>query len=163
MAYTAASIANAFLSRAFRDKKGISPMKIQKLLYITHGYGLVEFNKPIIDEVFEAWKFGPVLSSLYHECKEFGSGSIGRYIKDIDPETGARSSVPFPDEDKVNDIIDYVWKEYGDESAISLSDWTHVKSGPWDIVTSGGTSILRHQDVPNDLIKKYFKETMYDA
>jgi uncharacterized phage-associated protein len=163
MAYTAASIANAFLSRAFRDKKSISPMKIQKLLYITHGYGLVECKDPIIDEVFEAWKFGPVLSSLYQECKEFGSGTISRYIKDIDPETGVRSSVPLPDDEAINDIIDFVWKEYGDESAISLSDWTHVRGGPWDKVTKGGTAVLRHQDVPNELIKAYFEETMYAA
>lgn len=163
MPYTAAAIANAFLSRSFRDKKPISPMKIQKLLYITHGYGLVECDQPILDEVFEAWKFGPVLSSLYHECKEFGKSDINRYLKDIDPETNARRSVSMPDNSQVNDIIDFVWQTYGDDSAISLSDWTHVKGGPWDQVTDGGTNILRHQDVPNKLIKEYFEANMYAA
>lgn len=161
MAYTAASIANAFLSRAYRDKKRVSPMKIQKLLYITHGYSLVECNEPALDEVFEAWKFGPVLSSLYQECKRYGRGHISNYLKDIDPETGAVSAAPLPDDSHINDIIDYVWKEYGGDTAISLSDWTHVKGGPWDKVTEGGTKILRHQDVPNNLIKEYFEQNMY--
>lgn len=161
MPYTAASIANAFLSRAFRDRKSISPMKIQKLAYIAHGYSLVECNEPMLDEVFEAWKFGPVLSSLYHECKQYGSGSIRDYLRDIDPETGRSSPAPLPDDANVNDIIDYVWETYGDDSAISLSDWTHVKDGPWDKVTKGGSQILRHQDVDNALIKDYFASNMY--
>lgn len=162
MQYTAASVANAFLSRAFRDGKSISPMKIQKLLYITHGYSLVECDEPILDEVFEAWKFGPVLSSLFHECKRYGSGAITQYLKDIDPETSEVSSAPVPDDPEINDIIEFVWKNYGGDTAISLSDWTHVKGGPWDEVTEGGTRILRHQDVPNALVKGYFEKNMYE-
>jgi uncharacterized phage-associated protein len=163
MSYTAASVANAFLSRAFRDKKKISPMKIQKLAYIAHGYSLVECEEPMLDEVFEAWKFGPVLSSLYHECKGYGGGQIKDYVRDIDPETGKSTPAPVPDDPAVSDIIDYVWENYGDDSAVSLSDWTHVKGGPWDLVTKGGTQILRHQDVDNALIKEYFEKNMYDA
>lgn len=162
MPYTAASVANAFLSRAFRDKKRVSPMKIQKLLYIAHGYALVECKEPMLDEVFEAWKFGPVLSSLYHECKNYGAGQITQYLKDIDPETGETSPAPLPDDDNLTDIIDFVWRTYGGDSAISLSDWTHVKGGPWDQVTQGGTRIFRHQDVPNKLIKEYFEKNMYE-
>lgn len=162
MSYTAASIANAFLSRAFRDKKQISPMKIQKLVYLAHGYALVECDEPILNEVFEAWKFGPVLNSLYHECKRYGRNHINQYLKDIDPETGAIAPAPIPDDQRVNEIIDFVWKNYGDESAISLSDWTHERGGPWDQVTMGGKRVLRHQDVPNDLIKRYFERSLYE-
>ena len=160
MAYAAASVANAFLSRAFRDKKRISPMKIQKLVYIAHGYSLVECSEPMLDEVFEAWKFGPVLSSLYQECKRYGRDEITNYLKDIDPETGKESPAALPDNDHVNNIIDFVWKTYGSESAISLSDWTHVKGGPWDRVTEGGTKLLRHRDVPNEYIRDYFQKNM---
>lgn len=161
MAYTAASIANAFLSRAFREKKSVSPMKIQKLAYIVHGYALVECKEPILNEVFEAWKFGPVLSSLYHECKSYGGGSIRDYLRDIDPETGKTAPAHIPGDPLVNDIIDYVWTNYSGDSATSLSDWTHVKGGPWDVVTKGGSEIIRHRDVSNDLIKTYFEENMY--
>lgn len=161
MAYTAASIANAFLTRSFRDKNPISPMKIQKLVYLAHGYALVERDDPILDEVFEAWKFGPVLDSLYHECKRYGRDTIPEYICDIDPITGRKSPAPIPTENDINDIIDFVWENYGTDSAISLSDWTHIKGGPWDRVTNGGRDILRHLDVPNEYIKEYFKEHMY--
>ena len=154
MAYTAASIANAFLSRSFRDKCPISPMKIQKLIYIFHGFSLVEFDEPVLDEVFEAWKFGPVLSSLYQEVKHVGSGSIENYLRDIDPETGASSPAPIPDDQALNEIIDFVWGNNKDRSAMDLSNWTHRKGAPWDQVTVGGAKIIRHKEVPNDLIKK---------
>jgi len=162
MPYTAASVANAFLSRAFRDKTPISPMKIQKLLYMAHGYSLVECEEPMLDEVFEAWKFGPVVSSLYHECKHYGRDAITSYLKDIDPASGAVSPAPLPDDPHVNEIIDFVWDACRDKTAMSLSDWTHVKGGPWDKVTGGGVCILRHQDVPNDLIREYFEGNMYE-
>lgn len=50
MAYSAASIANAFLLRGFRSKLPISPMMIQKLLYLAQGYHLYVTDKPLIDE-----------------------------------------------------------------------------------------------------------------
>jgi uncharacterized phage-associated protein len=33
-------------------------------------------KEPLIDERVEAWNYGPVIPSLYHEFKNFGSGAI---------------------------------------------------------------------------------------
>lgn len=161
MTYTAASVANAFLNHAFSEDKTVSPMKIQKLVYIAHGYSLVECDAPMVNEVFEAWKFGPVLNTLYHECKRFGKRGIGDFVRDIDHDFGTNRVAPIPNDPQVLEIVSFVWKTYGTESAISLSDWTHEKGGPWDKVTNGGERILRHQDVPNDLIAEYFRNNMY--
>lgn len=161
--YPAASIANALLEKAASDGETITPMKMQKLLYLIHGYGLVECEDPVIDEVFEAWKFGPVLNSIYHECKGYGRGGIRRSIKDYDYKTGKVRTVPTPSDPIVQSIIDFVWEEYGDESAISLSDWTHEKGGPWDEVTDGGRRILRNQSIPNSSIRSYFERHLYGA
>jgi uncharacterized phage-associated protein len=161
MRYSAASIANAFLSRGFRDGRSISPMKIQKLAYLAHGHTLVECPEPLLDEVFEAWKFGPVLPSLYHECKKYGQKSVEHYLEDYDFATNKSFPAPQPSEQVVIDIIDFVWEAYGDQPAISLSDWTHAKGGPWDRVTNGGAVIIRNRDIPDDLIKIYFEENLY--
>jgi uncharacterized phage-associated protein len=162
MPYSAASIANAFLSRAFRDKRAITPMKMQKLLYFAHGYKLAQCDRPLVDEAFEAWKFGPVLPSLYHECKRYGNRPINNYLHDFDYRREARTPAALPDGQKANEIIDFVWETYGPETAESLSDWTHVKGGPWDKITSGGAEIARNQDIANDEIKNYFRATMND-
>ena len=161
MRYSAASVANLFLSKAFRDKKTISPMKMQKLIYIAHGYSLVENGEPLLDEVFEAWQFGPVLSSLYHECKYFGKTGINKYLSDFDPRSGKWTPAPMPEDPGIIEIIDFVWRTYGNDNPISLSVWTHEKGGPWDKVTDGGRNILRNQEVPNGMIKEYFTKHMY--
>jgi uncharacterized phage-associated protein len=163
MPYSAASIANAFLTRAFRDKIGISPMKMQKLAYIAQGYSLVETGEPLFDELFEAWQFGPVLPSLYHECKVYRNGSVTDYLRDVDLHTSQYSAAPLPTGDEaVDQIIDFVWHQYGKQNAVALSDWTHAKGGPWYTVTKGGTEILRNKDIPNDLINDYFRENLYE-
>lgn len=162
MPYSAASITNAFLSRAFRDQKIISPMKAQKLVYFAHGYVLCETREPLLDELFEAWKFGPVLPSLYHECKKYGKSYIVDYLRDYDRQTSKWRPAPIPSDCEVNDVLDFVWITYGDMEAITLSDWTHVKGGPWDKITQGGSLILRNQAIPNIEIETYFRENMYD-
>jgi uncharacterized phage-associated protein len=157
--YTAASIANAFLSRAFGGSgQGLSPMKIQKLAYLAHGYYLAETGEPLLDEYFEAWRFGPVLPSLYHQCKKFGRNEIDRYIEDFDVETGRSSPAPMPDDLTVLDIVRFVWTTYGKMSAVELSDWTHAKDGPWAQTTNSGASIIRNQDIPDSDIAAYFRD-----
>ncbi len=159
--YSAASVANAFLSKSFDKKKTISPMKIQKLIYFANGFYLAEQDKPLVNEVFEAWRFGPVLNSLYHQCKYFNKNGISKYLGDFDSELGKLTPAPFPEEESAMEVIEYVWREFGDVPAMALSKWTHHKGGPWDVVTNGGTQTLLHQEVPNAAIKEYFENRMY--
>lgn len=58
------AIANHFIMRRWRDGVHVSPMKLQKLVYFAPGWYLALFNKPLIDERVEAWKFGPVILSM---------------------------------------------------------------------------------------------------
>ncbi len=57
MPYPAASVANGFLQRSFSDGNLITPMKIQKLVYIAHGCTLVECEAPLlgIHLIGETW------------------------------------------------------------------------------------------------------------
>ena len=55
---------------------GVTNLKLQKILYLAHMIYLGRFKKPLIDETFEAWDYGPVLPSLYQKVKMFGSGPI---------------------------------------------------------------------------------------
>jgi uncharacterized phage-associated protein len=161
VAYPAASIANAFLTRAFHERRGIDPMKMQKLCYLAHGYSLVECDDALLDERFEAWKFGPVLPSLYHLLKKYRWGNVTDYVKDYDYETHKFVQTPAPTDPSVNKIVEFVWRSYGDLPAIELSDWTHEKDGPWDTVMKSEKNLVRNLDIPNDLIRDYFSRNMY--
>lgn len=52
----------------------VSNLQLQKILYISHMYNLgVTEGDPLITDNFEAWDYGPVIPTLYHEVKGFGS------------------------------------------------------------------------------------------
>ena len=54
----------------------LTPLKLQKLIYYAHGWHLAIRNAPLIDEVIEAWEYGPVVPNVYHEFKKFGNRPI---------------------------------------------------------------------------------------
>ena len=76
---TALNVANNFLERSFEEKVNISPMKLQKLVYILYKEYLKETGYKLFSEKFEAWKYGPVLPNLYNEFKNFKANPITSY------------------------------------------------------------------------------------
>ena len=77
------AVANYFLDIAERDGKTLNPMKLQKLVYIAHGWHLAIRRRPLIRESVEAWKYGPVIADLYHEFKKFGNMPITERATEI--------------------------------------------------------------------------------
>ena len=145
-------------------------MQIQKLIYLAQGYHLYHYDTPIINEVFQAWKFGPVLRSIYHECKNFGRSGINEFL--IEGEfMGTKDEMypfvvrpaPIPENKEVNQLIDFIWETYSKYDPLKLSQWTHEKGGPWDKVTNGGKDILLNMEVPNKEIQDYFKRKLDNA
>ncbi len=161
MAYTSAQATNTVLSCA--EEKGIKldPMKLQKLLYLTHGYYLGANGSPWVKEHFEAWDYGPVLPSIYHEFKEYGSSRIkeGERASEVVKIDGKfRMQVPNAieeDDTATSEVLSYVIEAYGSKSGVYLSNLTHKVGSPWDNVRkeSGGA---RGADIPDELIEEYF-------
>ena len=57
-------------------------MKIIKLVYIAHGHYLAKNDSPLFTEKVEAWDYGPVIPSLYHEFKIYGAFPIDSFAKE---------------------------------------------------------------------------------
>ena len=162
MANSAASVANAFLLHGFKDKEPISPMMIQKLLYLAQGYHLYMCELPIIDEQFQAWRFGPVVPSIYQGCKKYSRHGITELLTEWDDEWEEWIPAVPPSEPEANEVIDFVWDTYGSFDPMHLSQWTHEKGGPWDRVTNSGTRIRRNRSIPNEFIQEYFNHALGD-
>ena len=157
MTHSALSIANAFLEVAKAEGKGISPMKLQKLVYYAHGWYLGLFGEPLIDETIEAWKYGPVIQPIYHEFKCFGSSDITCAATVFDVDTfDLIEPRPEGDED-VLALIKTIWHEYGSFSALKLSSMTHISNGPWAKARVGHEE-ARSVPIPNESIKQYFEK-----
>ena len=78
--YTAFHIANYFLWRAWEEGVEVTPLKLIKLVYIAYGWNLV-LNKDrpkLFEERIEAWKYGPVIPSVYHDKQKESQDHISK-------------------------------------------------------------------------------------
>ena len=74
--YKVEAVANWFLQYAKSNDIIIDHMKLQKMIYFANGWALGVTGEPLIDERFEAWQYGPVVPSIYHQFKAFGRRPI---------------------------------------------------------------------------------------
>lgn len=162
MGYSAKAIANAFLDVADANEKKLSPLKLQKLVYIAHGWNLAINGSSLVEDEFaEAWQYGPVFPSLYHEFKEFGKSPVGRkaceFKVDEDFDFNVIEPVVPRDDNQTWELIDRIWEIYGKYSGLTLSDVTHQDNTPWSHVweKSGGR---RNADIPNEIIKEHYEQ-----
>jgi uncharacterized phage-associated protein len=126
VAYDAATIANRFIDLAGAQGEYLTPMQLNKLTYIAHGFSLGAYRRPLIDEAVEAWKYGPVIPSLYRQLKGYG----GNPVRDKIRTGGWGSGSAISDWD--DSIVSQVFQKYGRLSGAQLSYLTHKKDTPWD-------------------------------
>lgn len=161
MLYCPKSIANYFIDLANANGELLSPMKLQKLVYYAVGWFAGHTGKPLVDEAVEAWQYGPVFPSLYHEFKGFGSGAITVKAHEF-VEHFSRREVTTPADPHVRQFLDNVWTSYGKYTGIALSEMTHASDGPWDRTWRNANGV-RNADIPFDLIESHFKQAAETA
>ncbi len=121
-------------------KASLTPLKLQKLLYLSQGWSYVWDDKPLFNDDFEAWKYGPVNLETYLYFKKYHNQEIP-----------ASEGIDIDDCEKdVKETISAVWDMYSGNTAFELVNITHEQT-PWQKSYSRGTSI-RNTD-----IRKYFK------
>jgi uncharacterized phage-associated protein len=146
MTVTAQKIANLIIETAHERAIPISNMKLQKLVYLSYGWFFAITDEKLFEDDIQAWKFGPVIPSIYHKFKMFFSNPIPQehFFK------GDSGGVDDDHKGLVNKIFDV----YGAFSAEQLSNKTHEKNTPWDKAYTAGCSNIVIND--ND-IKEHFK------
>lgn len=125
-------IVNYFLRRGEKEGLDFTNFALNKLAYIAEGWALAQLDESLFDEQIQAWRFGPVIPSVYHEFKRFGNvtipvGERAVHLADGEIET------PYPDsnDEKLGQVLDNVWFLYADLTFDSLKKLTHQKGTPW--------------------------------
>lgn len=118
---------------------GITPLKLQKLLYYTKAWGLVSGELSVSGQ-FKAWKNGPVNGYIYHQFKEYGDQPIPKH------EAG-----PVPPSKKK--LIDFILESYTHFDAITLSAMTHEED-PWE-------QTPKDEVISDQLIKKFYSQQLF--
>ena len=144
--YSAETVSKYIIMRCNELGKTISNLKLQKILYFVQAEFLVTKNQPCFHEAIEAWDFGPVVPTIYHKYKIYGSASI--------PCVSKNAHLMFTEQDR--DLIDGIIESCAKYSASTLVEITH-KQAPWrDVYRPYKKAIIS-----NESIKKFFKETWY--
>ena len=164
--YTSAHVANYILKTFFKENIEITPIKLQKLLYICYGWNLAFSNKKLFDEPIQAWKWGPVVPSIYYYYRKMKEVPNNYYVGVFDEEKFDYSSlemVPIipEDDEETTDVLKLVLSNYKNKSAFDLVSITHEKESPWDkvynkdnIPESGKNLPLNDSDIKNRSMKK---------
>lgn len=160
--YTPQHIANYFLDRADKEGYGISMLKLIKMVYIAYGWNLAVFNTKLFDEEIEAWQYGPVIPSLYHEFKHWGRDCIEGRAELVDFFETDNFGLEFDREEPRIDrsdadtrlVLERVWATYKDISAGQLVSKTHEADSPWRKVYQAGKKGVTLED---ETIREHFE------
>lgn len=149
MAYDARIVANEFLRHAWEHGRDLTHLQLQKLVYIAHGYCLALTDDPLLDEPVQAWRYGPVIRSLYESLRGYGSRKVTSFIDipsvEISPTHRA--------------LIDVVADAYASFSGPQLSTMTHRKDTPWAQVFNRDASFWS-DEIPDRIIKQHYRELL---
>lgn len=98
----------------------MTTMKLQKLTYYCQAWSLAWDGEPLFEEDFQAWANGPVSPELYQHHRGFFRIDSD-FLKDNHFNDFTQDQI---------DTIKAVLRDYGDSSAMDLSNMTHQER-PW--------------------------------
>jgi uncharacterized phage-associated protein len=162
MSRSAIAVANLMIDISNKKAiKDLTPMKLQKLLYYTQGWCLGVDGNEAFHEQIEAWRYGPVVQSIYDSTKEYGNGTITQLLVSQDEKAFGVGVPEVLDGDEMSElkpVLKWILEQYGSLSGIQLSNMTHAEGGPWAIIMEKYEGDpLRNTDIPIEIIKKHFQ------
>lgn len=140
-------VANTFLYHAFQESVGVSPMKLQKLMYFFFREYARTSNEKLFSEQFETWPYGPVLPSIYYEFQGYGKRKIEKFAKDAQ---GHVKILAFDNNDTLKTSFYKIWGMYKYYSGPDLSLITHRPGTAWSKAKAKNNVTLDYKDILAD-------------
>ena len=159
MKTNALSVANYFIDLAQKEGTPIHLLGLVKRVYIAHGFALALLGRGLLDPRFdkvEAWKYGPVIPSVYHSFKQYKRENITTptvmLYQDDNGDYDFKTPEIKNEQDKL--IVEMVWKRYHDYSDNSLVDLTHMDGTPWKVCYKEG----ENKEIPDSFTELYYQK-----
>lgn len=118
--YTAIDVAKNVVNRCIEDKSPITNLQLQKIMFYIQKKFL-SFDTPLFDEDFEAWRFGPVIPSVYYLFCGYGAMAITDEFKSEYERLSKNDGI-------------YIWpivKEKREIGTWKMVQETHRPNGAW--------------------------------
>jgi len=161
MPYHPKLIANFFIKKGIDENNPLNPMQVIKMTYIAHGWYLALTDKPLINELVEAWKFGPVIYSLYHKLKHYYDNPVAHELK-----VSILGCEALQKDSETQRFLGSIWDKYKKCTGMQLSALTHAQNTPWQetVKPYEQTGQLPFSlIIKDDLIKRYYQDKLKAA
>jgi uncharacterized phage-associated protein len=101
------------------------------------------------EKAVEAWKYGPVIPSIYEAYKKYGSRSI-RQEKDLDISNIEGNSY-------LTKFLDHMFEKYSKFTGSELIALTHKEGTPWKQVYKPN---IPHIEIERERIQSYYEDLL---
>jgi uncharacterized phage-associated protein len=161
MAYDARGIANYLLDYADSKRQPVTIMSLLKILYFAHAWHLVKTGEPLVGQPFEAWPHGPVCRVVYDQFKGSGKEPVERRALALNVSTARFETASYdPVDAQTRQLLSQVFDHYSHYDPFRLSDLTHEKGSPWDIVWEAASRrAVPGMVISNDAIREWFQHS----
>ncbi|MBC6438063.1 MAG: SocA family protein [Rhodobacteraceae bacterium] len=139
------AIANEFIKL---NGEKMSQIKLQKLVYLAHGWNLAINGEPLVCGDIEAWDGGPVMRPIWDHLRDYGHNASGDRMA---PPNGKPYSADLSAEERA--VIQHTWRKYDKYTGVWLSRMTHQPGTPWANTYFGEG---RNQPLFNEDIRQHF-------
>ena len=159
MRTNALAVANYFIDLSLRDNKPIKLLGLIKRVYIAHGFALALLDHGLLDPRFdkvEAWKYGPVIPSVYHSFKQYKAEPIKEHttVMEWDERIGEpKFETPVLNSKEDKKVVEIVWKRYADYTDSELVTLTHLQGTPWYLCFIKDENVV----IPDILTEDYYR------
>ncbi len=138
----------------------LTPLHVLKLTYMSHGYTWGIVGHKLISDKVEAWKYGPVIPTVYEALYKYGSRMVdtlhycGTPVSSTDvkgrvKELGSRFST------KEKEVIDCVVDVYKNWTSGQLITLMHKEGTPWSQhYVEGKVNVV----IPDSTTRAYYEE-----
>lgn len=151
-AHSPIEVARFIVKEADAQGFALTPIKLQKIVFLCHGWMLGLHGMPLVRGPIQAWRYGPVFPDLYHALKHLGAGRVR--LSDL---PAPRENEEVFDADEVLVMKDTV-ERYGPLTGGQLVALTHADSSPWHLTRRRAG--WRNPEIPDELIEFSYRKIL---
>ena len=142
--HDAKHIANLFIEQAQKQEHPVTHLQVQKLVYYAHAWMIGFYDRPMIADEIEVWKYGPVVPAIYYSLSHNRGNEIVTTIP-VHPSDEREL------DKREKAIFDAVYEKYGSLSGLRLSTLTHASGTPWHKARERGKTYIENAEM-----RKYY-------
>lgn len=155
--YSATDVARYMVNLCIEEKSPVSNLQVQKILYFCQQEYYVKTGTPLFDDDFEAWRYGPVVPSVYRTYSVYGGSPIWKAAEYKEFDFFRNDSVPVaPLSGKERKSVVETVEKWACLPSWEIVNRSHVEGGAWDIVynKNGVPGSGLHEVIPLSVIRE---------